>query len=224
MGVATTARRHVGKKRSLHARTFLSQEMATLSQSQTILEDDTCQQGGNEQSGSELQGDAAPNWNLAVQESTDGDGLMDSSGSDPDFASVEEIPGSTNDDQLMDTLGANPDLASLEEITNSMDDDELMEYIRSDSDLASRGEILDSTDAYGSMDSDLQSLEVEIRAFDAVVKDFLRTHYGSGVSFHVGIFHCTLRLARSFALGANSPLPLSLLKHMTNVVANCHRF
>jgi hypothetical protein len=153
--------------------------MATLSQSQINLEDDTRQQGGNEQSGSVQQGDAAPNLNLAVQKSTDGNGLMDSSGSDSDLASVEEIPGSTNDDELMDTFGANSDLASSEEITNLMDDDELMEYIRSDSDLASLGEIPDSTDADGSMDSDLESLEAEIRAFDAVVKDFLRTHYGS---------------------------------------------
>ncbi|CAH0018990.1 unnamed protein product [Clonostachys rhizophaga] len=139
MGAATTARKHVGKKRSSHAKASPPQEMATLSQSHFILEDDPCQQGGNGQSDSLQHGDAAPDLHLAVPKSTDGDGLMDSSGSDSDRASLEEVSGSTNDDEITDTLGANSDLASLEEITNSMDDDELMEYIRSDSDLASLG-------------------------------------------------------------------------------------
>ncbi|CAH0004412.1 unnamed protein product [Clonostachys byssicola] len=183
MGVATTARKHVGKKRPPHAHASLPQEMSTLSQSQIILEDDTHEQG-NDQSVSVQQGDAAPNLNSAIPISTDGDRLMDNSGSVPDLASLEEILCSMDDDELMDTLGPNSDHASLEEITNSMDDDELKEYIRSDSNLAPLGEIPDSTDAGGLMeilgsDSDLEELEAEIAAFNAVVNDFLRAHRGS---------------------------------------------
>ncbi|CAH0047717.1 unnamed protein product [Clonostachys solani] len=157
--------------------------MATLSQSQVNLENDPCQQGGNDQSNSLQQSDA-PNLHIAIPKSTDGDGLMDSLGSDSDLASLEEIPDSTDRNVLMDILGSDPEFASLEEIPNSMDDDELMDILGFDPDLASLPEIPSSTDADGLMDilgsdSDIESLEAEVRAFDAVVKDFLQTRHGS---------------------------------------------